>query len=70
MSKTEIVLNKSDAVVGKVVALDDNELAEISGGVHVDSSLLGDCSSENLALGANWDTDLVAGTGKRRKIDS
>ena len=63
MSKTEIVLNKSDAVVGKVGVgvLDDNELASISGGVsHTD------------AIEASiWGVDaVVADTGKGRKIDS
>jgi bacteriocin-like protein len=59
MSKTEIVLNKSDAVVGKVGVLDDNELSAISGGV-----------SNSEVEGSIWVADALAGTGKKRKIDS
>ena len=59
MSKTEIVLNKSDAVVGKVGVLDDNELSAISCGV-----------SNSEVEGSIWVADALAGTGKKRKIDS
>ena len=59
MSKTEIVLNKSDAVVGKVGVLDDDALASISGG-----------ASNSEVEGSIWLADALAGTGKGRKIDS